>query len=50
MDGEKDGGFLAITEDMDVSNPANQERDDKNTANHSMELKRCGLVITTTTI
>jgi hypothetical protein len=41
MEGDKDGGFLAITdEQMDVSNPTNEERDDKNTANHSMELRR----------
>jgi hypothetical protein len=46
MEGDKDGGFLAITdEEMDVSNPTNQERDDKNTANHSMELRRWGLAI-----
>jgi hypothetical protein len=45
MDGDKDGGFLAITEEMDVSNPTNQERDDKNTANHSMELRRFVLAI-----
>jgi hypothetical protein len=46
MEGDKDVGFLAITEEeMDVSNPTNEERDDKNTANHSMELRRCGLAI-----
>jgi hypothetical protein len=45
MEGDKDGGFLAITEEMDVSNPTNQERDDKNTANHSMELRRFVLAI-----
>jgi hypothetical protein len=47
MEGDKDGGFLAITdEEIDVSNPTNEESDDKNTANHSMELRRFGLVIT----
>jgi hypothetical protein len=46
MDGDKEGGFLAITdEEMDLSNPTNEEGDDKNTANHSMELRRCGLAI-----
>jgi hypothetical protein len=43
MEGDKDGGFLE--EEMDVSNPTNQERDDKNTANHSMELRRFGFGI-----
>ncbi len=38
--GGQDGGFLAIMEVMDDSNPTNQEKDDKNTANHSMELRR----------
>jgi hypothetical protein len=50
MDGNKEEGFPAIMgeeeEEMDVSNPTNEERDDKNTANHSMELKRFGLAMT----
>jgi hypothetical protein len=45
MEGDKDGGFLAITEEMDVSNPTNQEGENKNTTNHSMELRRFGLAI-----
>jgi hypothetical protein len=45
MEGDKDVGFLAITEEMDVSNPTNEERDDKDTTNHSMELRRFGLAI-----